>query len=394
MSIRMLHSIFLIVGTAVGAGILALPISTASAGFWGSFISLTITWVFMTFAAFNLLKARLCYEEDVDLATMTTSMLGRSANIVVECCYLALLMALVSMYITVGSAWAEELLGKYLNLHITTQSAQIGFTVVIAGIIYSGIGNLANINQLITMAKLFFLAMIIIISFDQVNTTHLEAYALKEIPSTFSMLLTTFGFSIVLPSLTGYLGNNKRSIYAALIIGSLIILSVYLLWELITFGIIGQDGLAQIASAQDKGTMVINTLAKLVQNPSFNTYGLGIMLTAVLTSFLGVGHCLFSYLKDSLKIQNPGHKKRTAILLGFIPPVIIINIYPAGITSILSFAGIFVAIILGILPTFLVLSEEYQKKAEDLPVTKKAMAYISLAFFSYIILNELYNMLN
>lgn len=393
MSIRLLQSIFLIVGTAVGAGILALPISTASTGFWGSFISLTITWVFMTFAAFNLLKARLCYEDDIDLATITTSMLGRSANFIVECCYLALLMALVSMYITVGSAWIQELLVSYIDLQVTEQIAQISFTFVIASIIYSGLGNLANINQLITIAKLFFLIMIIVIILPDVVPIRLETYSLKQIPATFSMLLTTFGFSIVLPSLAGYLDLNRSKLYGTLFTGSIIILFIYLAWELVAFGVIGQDGLYSIANAQDKGVMVINTLATLVQNESFNTYGLGIMLTAVLTSFLGVGHCLFTYLKDSLSIRSHTRKGIASVLLGFVPPLIIINIFPAGITPILSFAGIFVAMTLGILPNLMILSKEYSKQAGGLSMTNKILAYLSLVFFTGIILSELWGLL-
>jgi len=395
MSIRLLQSIFLIVGTAIGAGILALPISTVSCGFWGSVLGLTITWLFMTVAAFNMIKARLCFEADVDLSTMTTQLLGKWANVIVEFCYLALLMALVSMYITVGSAWVMELLGLYTGLEISAQTAQVGFTFVIASVIYSGLGNLANINQFITAAKLFFLVMIIVISVPEVQEVKLESYNLMEIPATFSMLLTTFGFSIVLPSLVGYLNNDKKKLYGALLTGSIVILLAYLAWQLIAFGVIGADGdgLAKIALSQDKGTEVINTLTNLVQDPSFKTYGFGIMLTAVLTSFLGVGHCLFSYLKDSFPIANPTRKSLLAIILGFVTPVMIINLYPSGISSILSFAGIFVAAILGILPTAMVLSKEYGKRAEAIGFVQKVMAMLSLIFFGGIIVSELWRTL-
>jgi tyrosine-specific transport protein len=394
MSIKLIQSIFLIIGTSIGAGILALPISTVSCGFWGSLLALTIVCTFMSLAALNMIKARLCFEGEADLATMTTELLGKRFNIVAEFCYLALLLALVSLYITIGSAWVVELLGRYAEFQISSMAAQIGFTFAIASIIYSGLGNLANINQWITIAKLFFLVMIIVISVPDVQGIQLEAYATLPIPATFSVLLTTFGFSIVLPSLTGYLNNDRKKLYTALIIGSAVILLIYLAWELVAFGVIGQDNLNRIASSQDKGTDLINTLGTLVQDPAFSKYGFGIMITAVLTSFLGVGHCLFSYLKDSLPIQNPSTKSLSSILLGFVTPVVIINLYPAGITSILGFAGIFVAFITGILPTAMILTKEYSKRLKPVSLIEKTLALISLVFFSGIIITEIWRILS
>lgn len=388
MSMKLLQSTFLIVGTAVGAGILALPISTVALGFWGSVLALIITWGFMTYAAMNMIKARLCFTDDVDLATMTTQLLGRSANAGVELSYLALLMALVSMYITVGSAWVVQLTGTYMGLEIASHWAQIGFTAVVAGVIYSGMGNLTNVNQLITAAKLFCLMMIIILSVPEVEEIHLEPWSLEPMPSTFSMLLTTFGFSIVLPSLAGYLDRDRRKLYIALLVGSLVIIMAYLAWELIAFGVIGTE-LSSFSKSTDKGTEVINALSQLVHKPSFTSFGFGVMLTAVLTSFLGVGHCLFSYLKDALPIQNKHQKSLVAIIAGFAAPVLIINIYPAGISSILSFAGIFVAVILGLLPTIMVLSPEYRRIAGNLGLGHKTLAVASLVFFGGIILYEI-----
>lgn len=392
MSIKLLQSIFLIIGTAVGAGILALPISTVSLGFRGSLIALLITGGFMTYAALNLIKARLCFSEDVDLATMTTTLLGKGTNAVIEFCYLVLLMALVSLYITVGSAWITDLLETYAGVTASSTIVQIGFTTAIATLIYSGMANLVNVNQLITSLKLFFLTMLILLSFPEVKKINLEPYSIVSIPATLSMLLTTFGFAIVMPSLATYLNQDKKKLYTALMIGSLVIILAYIAWEFISFGVIGpqETGLAGFAKSQDKGIAVINTLSHIVQKPSFTTFGFGVMLTAVLTSFIGVGLCLYHYLKDALPIKNLRAKSITAILSGFATPVLIVNLYPTGIASILSFAGIFVAVILGLLPTALVLSKEYRRRMGPLSLMNKLGTAMSLVFFGGIIINEVW----
>lgn len=391
--LKLFQSIFLIIGTAVGAGILALPITTVSLGFRGSLVALGIVWVFMTFAALNMIKARLCFESDVDLATMTTALLGKSVNALVEFCYLVLLFALVSLYITVGSAWIMHLLTTYTMINISSTVAQIGFTAVIAALIYSGMGNLVNVNQLITLLKLFFLSMLIIFTLPDIKSINLEPYAFGSMTSTFSMLLTTFGFSIVLPSLGAYLNRDKRKLYLALIAGSIVIIVAYITWELVAFGVIGpqESGLAGFAKSQDKGTSVINALTQIVKKPSCTTFGFGVMLTAVLTSFLGVGHCLFHYLKDALPIKNRHTKSVTSIICGFATPVLIIHFYPSGISSILSFAGIFVAAILGVLPNLMVLSKKFRETAGPLSLPHKTATLLSLVFFLGIMAEELWS---
>lgn len=391
MLVKQIQSIFLIVGTAVGAGILALPIATVECGFWGSIAALLITWLFMTYAAVNMLRARLVIQGEADFATMTTQLLGKSANTVVEFFFLALLFALISMYITVGAAWVVQLLECYGHITVSTQSAQIGFTLVMAGIIFSGLGNLANINQYITALKMICLVMLITFSLPSVQMEKLVAYSLQEIPSTLSMLVTTFGFSIILPSLASYMDFNRKRLLTSIAIGSAIILASYVLWELVAFGVIGADGngLKMIASGQDKGTEVINALITIVKDPAIEKYSTGIMLTAVLTSFLGVGHTLFSYLKDVLPVASQSRKSISAIALGFIPPLLIINLYPAGISSILSLAGLFVAFITGIVPCALVLSKEYRNRGAQLSLWQKLLTLSSILYFAGIMIWEL-----
>lgn len=385
MTYKQIQSILLIVGTAIGGGILALPISTASCGFWGAFCALLITWIFMSFAAFNITQARLSFSGDVDLATMTTTLLGKTMNQIVQFALLILLMALISMYITVGSKWIIELTQTYLDIKLSTLSAQIGFSFLLGAIIYSGLSNLARINQLITGTKIFFLTMLIVSAMPAVQKDYLISFEPQEIPDTLSMLLTTFGFSIILPSLAGYLNHNRQSLYKVLAVGTIIILLAYISWELVVFGVIGIDGLTQIATSQDKGTGVINQLSTLVTNDSFHKYSFGIMLTAVVTSFLGVGHSLFSYLKDALPGRINHRKSMIAMAIGFLPPLLILQIYPAGIASILSFAGIFVAFILGIVPNLMILSKQYQDRMGPNSRLMLCAVILSLLFFGYII---------
>lgn len=381
---------FLVVGTAIGAGILALPITTASSGFGGSTLSLIICWAFMTNAAYYMLKVRLCFEGEADLTKMTTTMLGKGGKYFTEISYLLLLFALVSVYIIVGSAWTESMLKSAFSLDLSSFAVQWGFTAVIALLIFSGIGCLSLVNTFVAGGMLVALMFIITLSAPDIEIRNVQSANLSEIPWTFPMILTTLGFSIILPSITPYLGDSKRQLLKVITEGSLIILATYLLWELVSFGVIGED-LLELAGSQDKGTEVIQSLSKKVQAPFFAKAGFAFMFLATLSSLLGVGQCLYSYLRDTLPLRQGKPQSILAILVGFLVPLLIINLYPAGISKILGFGGVFVAIILGILPTLMVLSPAYTRHMGAANLRQKITATLSLLFFSGVILIELYS---
>lgn len=394
MSIKLLQSIFLIVGTAIGAGILALPITTVASGFWGSALALFVAWVFMTVAAGFMLNARLLFADDIDISTMSTELLGMPAKVVIELCYLALLYALICLYVTVGSNWMADIIADASGFQMTTIQSQALFVGVLALLIFSGVGRLTLVNKIVTVTMMLLLVMIMMLSFPKVNVGHLQAYQLSTLPGIMPMLLTTFGFSIVIPSMATYLKNDRRKLSQALIAGSSIILITYICWNLTAFGVVGvhEEGLLQYTRSADKGTEVIKALGSIVEIPAFTQVGFGFMVTALVSSSFGVGLCLFAYLKDTLPIDNQNTKPVVAILLGFVPPVILLQLFPAGASSILSFAGIFVAAILGIMPSAMVLSQSYQSRATTSSAKEKVLAYACVLFFSSVILIEVTNL--
>jgi tyrosine-specific transport protein len=305
MNVKLWKSMFLVVGTAIGAGILALPITTASSGFFGSTLSLLICWAFMTNAAYYMLKVRLCFKGEADLTKMTTTMLGQGGKYFTEVSYLLLLFALVSVYIIVGSAWTEGLLETVVPWNLPSSTVQYGFTIVIALLIFSGIGCLSFVNIFVASGMLAALMFIILLSMPDVEVKNLQPVNFSEIPWTFPMILTTLGFSIILPSITPYMGDNKRQLLKVITGGSLIILVTYLLWEMVSFGVLG-SGLFGLTGVQDKGTEVVYALSQVVSAPLFAKAGFSFMFLATLSSLLGVGQCLYSYLRDTIPLRHKG----------------------------------------------------------------------------------------
>ena len=93
----------LVAGTCIGAGMLALPVATAAAGFGPSFFAFVFCWLMMTLSAFLMLEVSLWYPIDTNLITMAKSTLGRPGEIIAWCAYVLFLYALMTAY-TAGAA--------------------------------------------------------------------------------------------------------------------------------------------------------------------------------------------------------------------------------------------------------------------------------------------------
>ena len=115
------------------------------------------------------------------------------------------------------------------------------------------------------------------------------------------MILTAFGFHIVIPSLAPYLNNDIKKLRTVLFWGSTLPLIIYLLWLASLFGnlpIYGENSFSLLAKNQGSvGDMMIginNQMQKPWLSGVLNTFA----HLALITSFLGVTLSLFDFLRD------------------------------------------------------------------------------------------------
>jgi len=215
---------------------------------------------------------------------------------------------------------------------------------------------------------------------------------LRPIP----LMITAFGSAIVIPSLTEYLHGRKRQLYHVVLIGSLIPLFVYLLWEFCIVGIIplkGADGLLFIQQQGHPVTDVPKALERALHTPLITTASSYFSIFALITSLLGVCLSLFDFLADGLRIQKKLKGKVLLSLITFVPPLIFVLFFPRGFNFALSFAGLFVALLLGILPAVMVWQGRYRLKLEKplMPFLGKWSIILTIAFFLGVIAIECFN---
>src|SRR5689334_21191804 len=146
MDFKLLGSILLVIGTSVGAGMLALPIATAQLGFVGSLILLLVCWFVMTSGAFLLLEVNLWMPLNSNLNTMARATLGPIGQIISWLVFLLLLYSLLCAYIGGGSDLLHNLLAAG-GINIPVWAASIIFTLIFGSVVYMGIKSVDYVNR-------------------------------------------------------------------------------------------------------------------------------------------------------------------------------------------------------------------------------------------------------
>jgi tyrosine-specific transport protein len=181
-------------------------------------------------------------------------------------------------------------------------------------------------------------------------TLHLaDSHFLKSIP----IFLTAFGFHGNIPSLIDYVHGERTSIYKALFWGSVSPLCVYILWQLVAIGTLGNSLMGFTNVGQ-----LTNQLAHETTFPPLQFLTNTFTFFAVSTSFLGVGLGLFDYIREWFPVKEGLKARGRAFCLAFIPPLFFALFYPDGFVFALGFAAIALSVLGIILPACVALKQK------------------------------------
>ena len=170
------------------------------------------------------------------------------------------------------------------------------------------------------------------------------------------IFLCSFGFHPTVPSLANYIGRKPKEIKFAIICGSSIALTIYLLWLFVTMTIIpwsGEHSFSTIIQSGSSAGDLIKYIYLIVDNKWVTTGINTFSSVAVTTSFLGTVLGLFDFLADGFKRSNTRFGRLQTSLLTFIPPLIFALFYPKGFILALRHAAFFATILVIILPALM-----------------------------------------
>jgi tyrosine-specific transport protein len=352
---RFIGGILLIVGTSIGGGMLALPVANAATGFWQSSLFLLLCWAFMTLGAFFILEANLYLPRGKHMVSMAAATLGNYGLLAAWISYLFLLYTLLSAYVSGGADVLNSLLLK-TGLHLNEWQASTLFTLIFGLIVYGGIYSVDYANRVLMFGKLAVYCLLVLLIAPYVELSHFQHADIKYITSSIMILITSFGFAIIVPNLRDYFNDDVKQLKRVIFIGSLIPLICYIAWDAVIIGSLpssGEHGLESLMNNPHTTSALAHLLSEKVNNKMIS--GLFNFFTSIcmLTAFLGVSLCLYSFLADGLKLREKGKQGVGLFFLTFIPPLILVLYYPGAYIHALSYAGIFCIILLLLLPALM-----------------------------------------
>ncbi|QBR84630.1 tryptophan/tyrosine permease [Legionella israelensis] len=352
---KLVGGLLLIVGTSIGGGMLALPVSTAAVGFANSIVFLFLCWLIMTAGALLVLEVNLRLPAGSNMISMAKSTLGLPGQVIAWMTYLFLLYTLLAAYISGGSDVFNGLLHK-INVHLSDAWAAVLFTALFGLIVYSGIRSVDYVNRGLMFGKLGVYLLLVIIISPHVSPKFLTGGSSLAITGSLMILVTSFGFASIVPSLREYFEDDVRALRKAILLGSLIPLTCYILWDAVIMGVVardGQYGLLALMQSEHATSGLSDALSHAVRSNSISAFFGVFSSVCMLTAFLGVSLGLFDFLADGLKLGKSGQQGKFTLALTFLPPLLLVLVKPGIYLQALSYAGICCVILLLLLPTIM-----------------------------------------
>ncbi|GJH43455.1 aromatic amino acid transporter [Pasteurella canis] len=350
-------STLLVSGTMIGAGMLAMPLTSAGIGFSFTLVLLIALWALLTCTALLFVEVYQTTDADAGIGTLAAQYFGRFGRIVATTVLLVFLYALLSAYVTGGGSILASSLPTIVNENTTSKIAIGIFTLFFGAFVIIGTKSVDGINRLLFFIMLTTFVFVLCLMLPKVTVNNLMAMPIDKalLLSASPIFFTSFGFHGSIPSLNHYLQGNVKALRFAILTGSTITLVFYIVWQFSTHGVLSQSHFLDILQ-QDP------TLNGLV-NASFQITGSTMLAQAVkifsalalITSFLGVALGLFECIEDLLKrVFNISGNRMILGILTFLPPLLFAFFYPQGFVLALSYAGQMFAFYAVVLPVALV----------------------------------------
>lgn len=382
MNIKMMGSSLIIAGTALGAGMLAIPMVLAQFGLLYGTLLMVLICFGTTYAALLLLEATIKAGGGLGLNSIARKTLGKQGQLITNGLLYALLICLLMAYILGAGDLLSKLLSN-LGVDISATTSQITFTLLAGAVVASGTGVIDKLNRalfFVMLASLFATMVFLAPSMTQENLMQVTSHDHVDLIKTSAILFTSFGFMVVIPTLVSY--NHEatdKQLRNMVIIGSLIPLVCYLCW---LFAVVGNLSEEQFRSFKNVSDLMA---AFEAQSPWVGNVLSTFTGLALLTSFFGVAMALFNQNKDMFN-QNTA----VTYCISFILPLAGSLLAADKFLQVLNYAGIILVFLAVFVPLVMVHKQRFMKVAEDRYSAEggRPMMLFSLLFGCFLLISQ------
>ncbi len=355
----MMGGALLIAGTCIGAGMLAMPTVTGPAGLVPALFINLVVCLYMLATGLLYLEATLWMPDGAHFLSMAERFLGRYGKWLTAVVFLFLYYCLEVAYVSGGAPILSSMVQYSVGIQLGEISAALFFVFVVGLVVVWGTKAVDRINWLL-MAGFFISFLVLnVIGFSEVEQIIFQSnswiLALLALP----VLFGAYGFHNLIPTLATYLNRDMKKLRLAIIIGALIPLVTYSIWQIMVLEILGEEGI-QIAIAE--GVPVTEALSTVTNSLSLKKVAVFFGFFALVTSLLGVSLSMVDFIADGLHEMNRSGVRRLGLVaLVLTPPFVFAIVSPGLFNVAMGLAGGFgEAFLNGLFPVALVWIGRYQ----------------------------------
>ena len=360
---KTLGSTLITSGTMIGAGMLAMPLTSAGIGFTFTVVLLVLLWILLTYSALLFVEVYQTAEHDAGIGTLAAQYFGRPGRIVATSVLMIFLYALLSAYVTGGGAILASTLPDFATPDLKMKGSILAFTIFFGIFVAIGTSFVDALNRFLFIAMIAALFIVLGLMIPEIKIDNLMAMPIDKalLISASPVFFTAFGFHGSIPCLNKYLEGDVKALRFSIIVGSAITLVGYVLWQFSTHGVLSQTRFLEILN-QDP---TLNGLIEAVRVITGSTIIAAVVkifsALALITSFLGVALGLLECIDDLLKRAfNISANRLSLGFLTFLPPLLFAFFYPEGFILALGYAGQMFAFYAVVLPAALVWKARHQ----------------------------------
>jgi tyrosine-specific transport protein len=366
---------------------LGIPVITATAGLLPTTVAMLGCCIFMTTTAFLLLEATLWFGGGASLISMAKATLGNSGSALTWLLFLFLFYCLGIAY----TAGAGELLANGLSVMTELNVPHtIGYILSSFGIgllVYAGTVPVDYLNRILIIGLIASYCALIAVGASHVQSEPLLYSSWSMTFATVPILLISFGFHNMIPSLTSYVNYDKAKMRTAILCGVLGAFIIYLLWEIVILGLLPVEGRLSLDAVLAQGDMVTDRLHQVSGIPWIVPVANAFAFFAITTSYLANSLSFVDFLADGLQISAQGQRRILLCSLVLLPPLLVALITPNLFLKALHLAGGTATVILfGIIPALIVWRGRRQHGTDNAIVPGGKFALIVVILLSCLVL--------
>jgi tyrosine-specific transport protein len=353
---RFLSATAILVGTCIGAGVLAIPYIAAQSGFFVALAYIVLIGLMLMLINLYLGEVSLRTKGNHQLAGYAEKYLGRKAGWVMEFAFVfGIYAAIVAYILGVGQSVSLLIYGDASS----TLLFGILFGLFMSVLIWRGLKSLKKF-EMIGVSFIFTLLVLIFIMFiGDVSLSNLTGFNLANIFLPFGVVLFSLLSFSAIPEVNMILKRNEHLMKKSIISAILFCICFYSLFAFIVVG------------------------AKGIETPEIATLALGTVfvffgILTMFTSYLALGNAL----KDNMKFDEKKSHFKAWIYSAIVPIFLFILINYFGIfsfTKILSIGGVVSGGLVGIL--ILLSIRVAKKKGNRKPEYEMPVNWFVVGFF-------------